>query len=61
MSVAELEQQDFAGIICLEGVSSTEAQRTGQELWRSDGSYEGTYRLDDVYPGSAGSFPKVTD
>jgi ELWxxDGT repeat protein len=58
MTVSELELEDFAGIICIEGVSSTEAQMTGQELWRSDGSYEGTYRLDDVYAGSAGSFPK---
>jgi ELWxxDGT repeat protein len=70
MSVSELEQEDFAGIICLdlEGDASSSSSSsgsgsvfssTGQELWRSDGSYEGTYRLDDVYEGSAGSFPKV--
>jgi ELWxxDGT repeat protein len=29
----------------------------GHELWRSDGSLEGTYRLSDIYPGSQSSSP----
>ena len=64
MPVSELEQEDFAGIICLEdagGAISTGAHKTGQELWRSDGTFEGTFRLDDVYEGSAGSFPQVSE
>ena len=59
MTVEELEEVDFAGIICIESESNSYAQRTGQELWRTDGSWEGTFRLDDIYPGSSGSFPQV--
>ena len=29
----------------------------GTELWRTDGTVAGTLRVDDVYPGSPGSFP----
>lgn len=61
MSVSELEQQDFAGVICLqEGAGGVSSSPAGQELWRSDGTCEGTFRLDDVYEGSAGSFPQVS-
>ena len=29
----------------------------GTELWRTDGTVEGTLRIDDIYPGSPSSFP----
>ncbi|HMN44593.1 MAG TPA: Ig-like domain-containing protein [Povalibacter sp.] len=32
--------------------------QTGGELWRSDGTRAGTYRLSDIRPGSAGSAPE---
>jgi len=30
---------------------------SGKELWRSDGTFQGTYRLMDINPGTAGSYP----
>ena len=34
-----------------------EDAQSGPELWRSDGTREGTYRLADINPGAAGSEP----
>ncbi|MFP2959331.1 ELWxxDGT repeat protein [Myxococcus sp. 1LA] len=31
----------------------------GSELWRSDGTEEGTYLVDDIEPGPDGSFPRT--
>ena len=36
----------------------TEAQGVGMELWRTDGTVEGTERLDDVYIGTQSSNPE---
>lgn len=54
---------DFAGIICIAGddVSCTTQDcrtlGTGQELWRTDGTVEGTTRLEDINPGPVSSNP----
>ena len=46
---------EFAGVVCVEG-TSTKA-RTGSELWVSDGTVEGTRRLQDINKGPQGSHP----
>ncbi|MEZ5312916.1 MAG: hypothetical protein R2862_04275 [Thermoanaerobaculia bacterium] len=42
------------GVLYFQGTSSI---RSDVELWRSDGSLAGTYRLKDIAPGTAGSWP----
>ena len=49
---------DFAGIVCVvEGYLGVGAPLSNQELWRSDGTIEGTRRVDDIEPGTSGSQP----
>ena len=49
---------DFAGIVCVvEGYLGIGAPTLNQELWRSDGTVEGTRRIEDVEPGATGSQP----
>lgn len=49
---------DFAGIVCVVGgYLGIGAPLSNQELWSSDGTVEGTRRVDDVEPGPAGSQP----
>lgn len=31
---------------------------SGEELWKSDGTYEGTVRVKDIHPGSASAIPR---
>jgi len=46
----------FAGIVCVANTASEDGL-LGNELWRSDGSVEGTHRIEDVYAGSQSSNP----
>lgn len=54
---------NFAGIVCILGeepqsdIDDWESSRTGNELWVSDGTDIGTFRLADIFPGPTGSFP----
>lgn len=53
----------FAGIVCVAGSDplckhgNCKNQASGAELWRTDGTVEGTSRLEDINPGPAGSNP----
>ena len=60
---------DFAGIVCIMGsvvepedplddASSQGHEGVGKELWRTDGTVEGTMRIDDVYHGTQSSSPQ---
>jgi ELWxxDGT repeat protein len=59
----QLITTEFAGIVCVAGVdvscrsADCRLQGAGKELWRTDGSVEGTTRLEDINPGPAGSNP----
>lgn len=44
----------FAGSAYFTGYSPS----TGWELWKSDGTVAGTQLLKDIYPGTAGAFPR---
>jgi ELWxxDGT repeat protein len=59
---------DFAGIVCVAGPPLTSAcnkdpahcsqySTVGHELWRTDGTVEGTERVEDLFGGSQGSHP----
>jgi len=54
---------EFAGIVCVAGPSVTPCttgncrQAAGEELWRTDGTAEGTERLEDIYAGETSSSP----
>ena len=54
---------DFAGIVCIKGDNPACRGHecidkvSGHELWRTDGTVEGTSRLDDIFPGATGSMP----
>ena len=58
-----LMTSQFAGIVCIAGDDASCTTRdcrklgTGDELWRTDGTVEGTSRMDDIWPGSQGSYP----
>jgi ELWxxDGT repeat protein len=58
-----LTTSDFAGILCIAGphvAPCTTAScngRAGEELWRTDGTAEGTVRVEDIYEGGVGSKP----
>jgi ELWxxDGT repeat protein len=45
---------DFGGTLFFAGIAN---DGTGLELWRSDGTPAGTYRVKDIYPGPDSSFP----
>jgi len=49
----------FAGIVCIANSDPSSAQitATGNELWKTDGTIEGTLRIDDVYAGVQSSDP----
>ena len=56
--LADFSTSDFAGIVCVQdGYLGVFAGTTNNELWRSDGTVEGSLRVDDVYTGSQGSYP----
>ena len=42
------------GLLFFTGVDTS----GGRELWRSDGTEDGTYRVKDIYPGAANSNPR---
>jgi ELWxxDGT repeat protein len=48
-----LDLTGFQGLLYFAARSSS----AGTELWRSDGSPEGTVQVRDIHPGAAGSFP----
>jgi len=58
-----LWRDEFAGIVCIAGDSLSAPRNgvytspAGSELWASDGTVEGTYRVADIYPGSGSSDP----
>merc|ERR1711871_1503669 len=57
----ELMTEDFAGIVCISGESqliNKAYEKTGQELWRTDGTPANTERVADVNIGIPGSYPK---
>lgn len=62
-TTGSLWTSDFAGIVCIAGddlkceTKDCRDLGAGQELWRTDGTTEGTFRLDDIYGGSQGSNP----
>ena len=63
----QLWTQEFAGIVCVSGSSPSSSSvycnsgscmsRAGSELWRTDGTAEGTLRLEDINSGPASSSP----
>lgn len=59
----ELLTDHFAGIVCIAGnddscnTNDCKKDTSGSELWRTDGTVEGTERTDDIYEGAAGSNP----
>ena len=50
---------NFNGLIVFQGGPSTNEvyNQTDMELWRSDGTPVGTYRIKDINPGLVGSYP----
>jgi ELWxxDGT repeat protein len=49
---------EFAGIVCvIDGFLGILAATNNKELWRTDGTVEGTSRVDDINHGGEGSYP----
>merc|ERR1711871_20726 len=56
-----LMTEEFAGIVCISGenrLSNKVYEKTGQELWRTDGTPANTERVADINVGVPGSHPK---
>jgi ELWxxDGT repeat protein len=53
----------FAGIVCIAGEDTSckgedcRKHAAGNELWRTDGTNQGTMRIDDIFAGPTGSNP----
>ena len=58
--VGDYSTDTFAGVVCVtEGYLGVTSSLLNNELWRSDGTVQGTSRVDDTYPGAIGSYPSA--
>eukprot|EP00941_MAST-03F_sp_MAST-3F-sp1_P000382 g382.t1 len=51
--VDDFSTSEFAGIVCISG-----SETRGRELFRSDGTWDGTSRVKDIYEGEQSSDPR---
>ena len=69
VQLGDYSLEGFAGVVCVELSAAREEghcsesplgcpSQTGQELWRSDGTRQGTHRVRDVQRGTSGSLPQ---